>query len=71
MSIMCHPACKHGIPIPFVGYVCIGVSILCNTTGQIGEAITDTSGGNAGGNCQKPQCSIQGIYPSWYEKAWE
>jgi hypothetical protein len=44
------------------------MSILCSSTGEVGQTIKDSSGSDAGSDCQKPQCSIQGIYPGWYPK---
>ena len=46
MLIMCDKDCKEGLPIPFIGYVCLGVSELCSSIGVISEAIEIAPGCN-------------------------
>lgn len=47
LPLLCHSGCKEGIPIPFIGFVCTGMSDLCSPFGVIGEAVTITSRGDA------------------------
>jgi hypothetical protein len=44
LPLLCHSGCKEGIPIPFIGFVCTGMSDLCSPFGVIGEAVTITTG---------------------------
>ena len=60
MLILCNPLCKDGLPIPFIGYVCLGVSPMCSTTGAICQTIQTTAGSNAGGNSKNKECSKPG-----------
>lgn len=60
MSIMCHQDCKEGVPIPFVGYVCIGVSPLCSSFGVVSEAISIAPRGNVGSHSSVKKCIKSG-----------
>lgn len=61
MSIMCDKDCKEGIPIPFIGFVCVGLSPLCSSFSVISEAITVASRGHVcrdstGKECTHKEC---------------
>jgi len=46
MSIMCQKDCKEGIPIPFIGFVCVGLSDVCSPFGIVCEAVSIISRGD-------------------------
>lgn len=57
MSLLCHSGCKEGIPIPFVGFVCVGMSLMCGGLSPVSATIQAAPGGDVGSDCQDKKCA--------------
>ena len=60
MSIMCDKDCKEGIPIPFIGFLCVGLSDVCSPFGLVSEAVSIISRGDVCRNSEGEECSKSG-----------
>ena len=57
MLMLCDKDCKEGLPIPFIGFVCLGLSPLCSSFGLVSEAITIASRGHVCRNSKGEECT--------------
>jgi hypothetical protein len=62
LPLLCHSGRKEGIPIPFLGYVCVGLSPVCSSFGVISEAVSIAPRGDVCRNSKVKDCAKEGCH---------